>query len=443
MKKLLKKVIISLIILTICAVSLVGCKFVGTNPPDKTETWGEGETLSYTTNVNLPNSLNLANEKVDVEFSTVFEDRQEDPMSLASVAQQVRRSVVTIYVNNGSASSTGSGVIVDINLNGEEDENIFYIITCHHVIESLGNVSVYIPDENCRNPLDSDYNSADYTFTGTIGNQIYPDQAVTLVGGDKASDIAVLKLDISGSNVTKNDIVEAKFMDVTKHTLNYGEEVFAIGNPGGEAPGSLSHGVITYLFRETEVEDIGTMVLNQIDVQTNPGNSGGPLFNMYGELVGITNAGDTSIEGVNFAIPLTIPTSTGEIDNGVINIATQLIASATETNYGYVSGRRVTWGVTFLSETVSGETVVSVMSTIEGSLAQQAGFRVNDKILKLKVNDQPYVNVIGMQTITDAVNSMSIGDVITFMVERALFNTGVPVEIQLTSYQYHFCNTGN
>ena len=381
------------------------------------------------------------NSNLTVDYSQVAPDREEDPMSLSVVASKVRRSVVSIAIYGENSSSAASGVIVDINVNGEQNPNVFYVITCHHVIDSLGDITVYVPDMNCRNPLDADYDSK-FAFNGKIGSEIYTNQSVTLVGGDKKSDIAVLKLDITGTNVSPNDIVKAKFMDVSKHTLSYGEEVFAIGNPGGDAPGSLSHGVVTYLYRQTEIEDIGAMILNQIDVQTNPGSSGGPLFNMYGEIVGITNAGDTSIDGVNFAIPLTVPAFYGAIDNGVLNVAKQLIASKTETNYGYVSGRRATWGVTFLASTTDNVTTITIDSIEENSLAQSAGLRKGDKVLKLKINDGEWQTVTKMADISSAVNQLNIGDVITFKVQRSLFNVG-EIDIPLTAYQYLFCNTAN
>ena len=106
--------------------------------------------------------------------------------------------------------------------------------------------------------------------------------------------------------------------------LVVGQEVVAIGNPLGELGGSVTNGIVSALDREVEIEG-ELMNLLQTNAAVNPGNSGGGLFNLAGELVGVVNAksSGTGIEGIGFAIP--------------INDAVSVIKELSE--YGYVRGR--------------------------------------------------------------------------------------------------------
>jgi len=307
MKKL-KAIIISLVlVLTVC--SLSACQIFFTEfPPEKTET--------------PQGTINVSD--VNINYSTITPDREKG--DLVEAVAKVYDSVVCIENLTSTQIGEGCGVIVDVSVITEdntEEENCFYVLTCFHVIEGADELKIKLADDNLN-----------YSYVFSSKNF-----AVSLVGGDDKTDIAILKLDISNNTygLTKNDITVAKLMDVRNTNLVLGEDVFAIGNPSGTLPGSVTKGIVSYINRDVEIEG-NPMTLLQIDAALNQGNSGGGLFNLYGELVGMVNGGNVSYEGLNFAIPLEV----GEIkedETGIIKIMTDLIKTQTENSYGYVEGR--------------------------------------------------------------------------------------------------------
>ena len=167
-----------------------------------------------------------------------------------------------------TSAAAGSGFILT------EDG---YILTNEHVIEDANSITVAM------------YDGTEYL--------------AKLVGYDTSNDIAVLKIDAKGlTPVTLGD----------SDSLQVGDEVVAIGNPLGELTFSLTKGNVSALNRPVTLSSKVTMHLIQTDAAINSGNSGGALFNMYGEVVGITNAkysssgysGQASIDNIGFAIPI-------------------------------------------------------------------------------------------------------------------------------------------
>ncbi|MCQ2426921.1 MAG: trypsin-like peptidase domain-containing protein [Clostridia bacterium] len=214
-------------------------------------------------------------------------------MNVAQVVAKVKDSVVEITtetVTGGSGiysqyvvSGAGSGVIIS-------DTGI--IITNNHVISGATKITVRLTDGT--------------EFTAK------------LIGTDPDADIAVISVNPAGKHLTAAVLGKSNLLVV-------GEEIVVIGNPLGELGGTVTNGIISATEREVIVESSGTMTLLQTNAAVNPGNSGGGMFNLYGELVGIVNAkssGD-NIEGIGFAIPV----------NTAWAVADELI------NYGYVKGR--------------------------------------------------------------------------------------------------------
>lgn len=210
--------------------------------------------------------------------------------TVSSVAAAVENTVVEIkteVVTTGSffgqyiQSGAGSGVIVTAD---------GYIVTNNHVIDGASNVTVRTKD-------------------GT-------EYKAEIIGADADSDLAVLKIE------PEKAFTPAIFGD--SEALSVGQQVVAVGNPLGELGGTVTTGIISALDREVTV-DGKKMILLQTDAAVNPGNSGGGLFNLKGELIGIVNAkssGD-SVEGLGFAIPaVTASKTVGEL-----------------IEYGYVRGR--------------------------------------------------------------------------------------------------------
>ena len=213
-----------------------------------------------------------------------------------------------------------------------------YILTNYHVIEDSDSIKV------------STYDGGSYD--------------AQLIGYDESNDIAVLKIEAQGlSPVVLGD----------SDNLNVGDSVVAIGNPLGELTFSLTSGVVSALDRQVTLSSNVTMDLIQTDCAINSGNSGGPLFNLYGEVIGITNAkysssgSGASIDNIGFAIPI----------NHILNIVTSIIEN------GYIAKPYI--GVSVL--TVDEETQsfglpagAAVKSVNEGSPAEKAGLQVNDII---------------------------------------------------------------
>lgn len=192
--------------------------------------------------------------------------------NFADVVEQVYDCVVEVVTENVSytgffgqsvTSGAGSGVIIS------EDG---YIITNNHVVSGASTIKV------------------------TLANgKTYK---ATLVGTDAANDIAVIKIDASG-------LQSAVYGDSA--SIRVGDDAIAIGNPLGTLGGTVTNGIISALDRDVEI-DGQVMTLMQTNAAVNPGNSGGGLFNMNGELIGIVNAKSSGddIEGLGFAIPINV-----------------------------------------------------------------------------------------------------------------------------------------
>ena len=228
-----------------------------------------------------------------------------------------------------TAAAAGSGFILT------EDG---YILTNQHVIDKANTITVAMYD-------------------GTS----YP---ATLVGYDASNDIAVLKIDAKGLT----PVVLG-----SSDELQVGDEVVAIGNPLGELTFSLTKGNVSALDRAVTLSSSVTMNLIQTDAAINSGNSGGPLFNMYGEVVGITNAkysssgysGQASIDNIGFAIPI----------NSVREIVTSIIEK------GYISRPYIGVSVANVSQESQSYGMpqgAAIRSVEEGGPAAQAGLQAND-----------------------------------------------------------------
>lgn len=195
---------------------------------------------------------------------TISESTGEE-MALPDIYKKVIPSVVSISASSGSSTSTGTGIIMSSD---------GYIITNYHVVSSAQQVIVLLTDgqeyEACR------------------------------VGGDETSDIMVLKISATG-------LTPAEFGD--SDAAEVGDSVVAIGDPLGiELRGTMTDGIICGIKRDVSVGD-RTMTLMQTNAALNSGNSGGPLVNMEGQVIGIntiklSSSGFTTVEGLGFAIPI-------------------------------------------------------------------------------------------------------------------------------------------
>ena len=271
-------------------------------------------------------------------------------MTTSQVSEMVSPSVVVItteqvvysqwswYGQNQVESGAGSGVIISSD---------GYILTCAHVVSGASQITVTIGD-------------TDYT--------------ATVVGKDDTSDVAVLKIDATG-------LTPATVGD--SDSLSVGDSVLAVGNPLGELGGTVTSGIVSALNRSVTIQgtsSTNTMSLIQMDASVSPGNSGGGLFNMNGELIGLVNAKSSSsdAEGLGFAIPI----------NDAIQVAQDLLEN------GYVSGRPY-MGITYIAVTDAQTAAqlnvnaygVYVVDVVQGGPADKAGLKAGDRIVSIDGNE--------------------------------------------------------
>lgn len=203
---------------------------------------------------------------------------------ISGVVNKTSPSVVGVtsetYDNYQTSVSCGSGIIMSTD---------GYIITNYHVIQGGNSITATLDD-------------------GT-------ECTAYLIGSDPYSDLAVLKIEQDG-------LTAAEFGD--SEGIKVGEIAIAIGNPTGQLQGTATCGIISAINRNVEINNT-IMNLIQTDAAINSGNSGGPLLNQYGQVVGITSAkvSMTGYEGLGFAIP--------------INTAKPIVEALVQN--GYVSGR--------------------------------------------------------------------------------------------------------
>lgn len=263
-----------------------------------------------------------------------------------------------------SAAAAGSGFIISAD---------GYILTNFHVIENSNAITVSFYDGSTKD--------------------------AALIGYDESNDIAVLKVeatDLSPVVLGNSD------------NLNVGDTVAAIGNPLGELTFSLTVGTVSALKREITTSTGVTMDLMQTDCAINSGNSGGALFNLYGEVIGITNAkysssgsnSEASIDNIGFAIP--------------VNHVRSIVESTIEK--GYISKPYIGVSVTDVSKETQSYGLpkgAAVKTVAEGSPAAKAGLQVNDIITK--AND---TEITGSSDLVKLVRECEIGQELTLTVYR-------------------------
>ena len=216
----------------------------------------------------------------DVVLVGVSDGGKTDPDVDASpeLIESFLNSVVVVTAKTGTGTSTGTGVILS---------NNGYIITNYHVIEGSDNVTVQLRNEDMA-------------------------QKAEIVGFHEKDDVAVIK-------VNRTDLCAATF--ARSSDVRYGEKIYAVGTPEGtEFRWSVTQGIVSCPSRELfEYNSDGTLAnkinVVQIDAPVNHGNSGGPIFNVRGEVVGIvtlkkiwSQQSDSSgnrepVEGMGFALP--------------------------------------------------------------------------------------------------------------------------------------------
>lgn len=286
----------------------------------------------------------------------------ESAMSLQDIYMKVEPSVVGVLCEGYNRSSTGTGIIMSSD---------GYIITNCHVISNAQKITVELSDGEAMGAV--------------------------IVGADELSDLAVIKIDA-------DYLPAAEFGD--SDLLRVGDDVAAIGNPLGlELKGTLTTGIISAINRDIET-DGRTLTLIQTDAALNEGNSGGPLINGSGQVVGVNTmkmySSYSSIEGLGFAIPISLAKP----------IVDELIQQ------GFVSGRPAI-GITGsdVSERASAyyriPNGVLVNSVEYGTDAYEKGMEAGDVIVKVNGKD-----ITSMDELNEIKNDCRAGDTITLTVYR-------------------------
>ncbi len=308
-------------------------------------------------------------------------------MSMSEAVALIKDSVVEInteHMVTGSiygqyiASGAGSGVIV-----AKEG----YIITNNHVVAGANTIKV----------------------TLTNGNKY----DAKLIGTDSATDIAVIKIE-------PNETLTAAVLG-SSDKLVLAEEIIVIGNPLGSLGGTVTCGIISALDRQITVEG-EKMTLLQTNAAVNPGNSGGGMFNLRGELVGIVNAKSTGedVEGLGFAIPI----------DTAYTVFNQLV------EFGYVRGR-----------VDHGLNLVDINDWFMASSYRVSAFGVY--VLESRYTDEikngdriVAVNGTEVTTSTDITSALSdcrVGDKVKFVLVRK----GKTVEVELKLREYNPTSSGD
>lgn len=313
-------------------------------------------------NSNLPS--------VNISSPSATSTSANDGLSGEEIYAKVSPSVVSIQAVNLTSGEGGTGSGVIMSADG-------YIITNNHVVV----------DENTGVQQDK---ITVYMSDGTS----FPAE---VIGLDEQTDLAVLKIDPAGTTLTP-----AEFGD--SNSLQVGEEVYAIGSPGGlELANTITGGHISALNRDITIDD-RVMSLIQTDAAINPGNSGGALINKYGQVIGITSAklGISYYEGLGFAIPMdTVKPIVDElIQNGYIagrpqiGISGQNVSEQQSAAYGIPQG-------------------VRVINVDSRSNAAAAGVQANDIITG--INGTEVTDMDGVNAVKD---ELSAGDKITLTLYR-------------------------
>lgn len=359
--------VVLIILMTIIAMATVGTVAMSLSNEKRGNTDNNSNTGSLSANASADTNVSdqtqtTVNNRTNIPTLTQL-STPEDALSIPEIVQKVSPSVVGISCTTYQGTVTGTGFIIS------EDG---YIITNAHVVSGGSNFQVLLSKDLGSEQFDAE-----------------------VVGSDTQTDIAVLKIDKTGLPAVELG---------TSGELVVGECAVVIGNPlGFELSGSVTAGIISALDRELTIED-RDMTLIQTDASINSGNSGGPLINAYGQVIGITSAKINTAygEGLGFAIPI----------DGAMPIVEDLI------QYGYVKGRPLLG--------ISGSNITEIYSQYydipqgflvkivnEGSAAEKAGIKVNDIVIGINGK-----LISSIEEFNDEKANFKAGDTITVSVYR-------------------------
>jgi putative serine protease PepD len=296
-------------------------------------------------------------------------------LSAREIYRRAADSVAYITARGGQGAATGAGFVVDAN---------GLIVTNEHVIDGASDVTVKLGDGKA--------------------------QKATVVGQDKSTDIALLRIDTGGGKLTP-----LKLADSSK--VQIGDATFAIGNPFG-LEDTLTTGVVSATERQiTAPNGFSISGVLQTDAALNPGNSGGPLLNDQGEVIGVNSqiesgsSGQGSSEGSNTGVGFAIPSNTvrrviaqlqedGHVSHAYLGVSTSDAASGGATIASVAAGGPAASAGLQTGQVIVGVDAMTVVSADDLSSAidahkpgDQVKLRVRDggatKTVTLKLGERP------------------------------------------------------
>lgn len=323
--------------------------------------------------------------------------------------------------------STGSAVIYRI----DEANDTAYLVTNYHVVynedadtnKNGGYIARAIHgylygSENEPSPIDEDNDGRADTDEDGYTEYAYGESAIAFeyVGGSVENDIAVLKGSLSALRALNPDVKAVTLAD----DYYVGETAIAIGNPEGEGL-SVTQGIISTENEEITIElggEYRTYRTLRIDTPLYQGNSGGGLFNLSGELIGITNAGSMDDENINYAIPFDL----------VQGVADNILYYANDGDSSTNSAYRITLDLSVMADSsryvydaASGyghiEEEVTVSSVSSRGIAGALGLETGDRIDAFLVNGTEY-EISRTFHIYDILLNVRSGDSIRIRYER-------------------------
>ncbi|MCD8142912.1 MAG: trypsin-like peptidase domain-containing protein, partial [Clostridiales bacterium] len=278
--------------------------------------------------------------------------------------QKCLPSMVSITVTAGSSGGTGSGIILTAD---------GYILTCNHVVEDSETCTVLTSD--------------DTSYTAT------------LVGSDAQTDLAILKIEATG-------LTPAEFGNSDE--LQVGDEALVIGDPlGSSFRGTLTNGIISGINRSVSSNGYA-MTLIQTTAAVNSGNSGGALFNIYGQVVGVVNlkmvtssSSEATVEGMGMAVP------SATVESIVAQLAAEGVVHRPALGITCYSISEATSAVTGIPEGLM------VESIYDASDCAAQGIQLYDLITAADG-----IPVTTVQEFKEVIADLDIGDTVTLTIYR-------------------------
>ncbi len=428
MKKIIKNVMLIFIFL-VCAITVTGCANDGKSAYDLAVEQGfDGDINEWLDSLKAPATDNeFTIEKLYeaaqndgytgtlIEFIAKYFEQDSielsginnSLLSVVSIIASFKKDEVTYNFPRGTTvtekeyAAAGSGVIYNL----DKENGNAYIITNFHV--------VYDNDSKTTNKISDSL----YLFLYGMEYEKYKIEA-TYVGGSMTNDIAILK--VSNSNILRNSLAtKANIAD--SNDIIVGQNVYAVGNPEAEGI-AITTGIVSVdseSITMTAVDKATSITIRviRIDAAVNSGNSGGGLFNSYGQLIGIVNAKvvDDEIENIGYAIPITKAVYVADniirnCDNKTAVKGTRCVLGITgEIDSSYVVYKQVT-------NTVAIEEVIKIYEISSDSVVKGL-LEVGDIINSITIKGVTY-DITRMHILTDILYTADVNEVISVTYTR-------------------------